>query len=111
ARDSARHPQGARAAVVRGRAARRGVPRAQSAPRRRQGGAARVPREARPGVEGRVMGFETITLDVDADAKVATLTLNRPEKLNAFNRRMCEEVKDAWHRIKADPNVNAAVLR
>src|SRR5262245_32080004 len=57
------------------------------------------------------MGFETITFDVDADAKVATITLNRPEKLNAFNRRMCGEVKDAWHRIKADPNVNAVVLR
>jgi len=57
------------------------------------------------------MGFETITLDVDADARVATLTLNRPEKLNAFNRRMCGEVKDAWHRIKADPRVNAVVLR
>jgi enoyl-CoA hydratase/carnithine racemase len=55
------------------------------------------------------MGFETITLDVDA--KVATLTLNRPEKLNAFNRRMCGEVKDAWHRIKADEHVNAVVLR
>jgi enoyl-CoA hydratase/carnithine racemase len=55
--------------------------------------------------------FETITLDVDADAKVATLTLNRPEKLNAFNRQMCEEVKDAWHRIKADAQVNAVVLR
>src|SRR5262249_485246 len=57
------------------------------------------------------MGLETITLDVDADAKVATLTLNRPEKLNAFNRRMCGEVKDAWRRIKADANVNAVVLR
>jgi enoyl-CoA hydratase/carnithine racemase len=55
--------------------------------------------------------FETITLEVDADAKVATLTLNRPEKLNAFNRPMCDEVKDAWHRIKADPHVNAVVLR
>ena len=57
------------------------------------------------------MSFETITLDVDADARVATLTLNRPEKLNAFNRRMCGEVKDAWHRIKVDSRVNAVVLR
>src|SRR5580765_4924110 len=57
------------------------------------------------------MGFETMPLHVDPDAKVATLTLNRPEKLNAFNRRMCDEVKDAWHRIKEDPRVNAVVLR
>ena len=36
--------------------------------------------------------FETILLDIDADAHVATITLNRPEQLNAFNRTMCEEM-------------------
>jgi enoyl-CoA hydratase/carnithine racemase len=55
--------------------------------------------------------FETITLDVDPDARVATLTLNRPERLNAFNRQMCEEVKSAWRAIKSDARVNAVVLR
>jgi enoyl-CoA hydratase/carnithine racemase len=42
---------------------------------------------------------------------VATITLARPEALNAFDRRMCEEIRDAWHRIKADPEVHAVVLR
>jgi enoyl-CoA hydratase/carnithine racemase len=54
--------------------------------------------------------FETITYSVTEDA-VGTITLNRPEVLNAFNRKMCEEMRAVWHRIKADPLVNAVVLR
>ena len=55
--------------------------------------------------------YETIRYEVDADARVATITLDRPERLNAFNRAMCEEMKDAWARVKADPVVHAVVLR
>jgi enoyl-CoA hydratase/carnithine racemase len=54
--------------------------------------------------------FETITCSV-SDDRVATITLNRPEVLNAFNRQMCEEMRAAWRRIKADPLVHAVVLR
>lgn len=54
--------------------------------------------------------YSTILYDVSEDA-VATITLNRPEVLNAFDRQMCEEIGDAWHRIKTDPAVNAVVLR
>lgn len=54
--------------------------------------------------------FETITYSV-SDDRVATITLNRPEVLNAFDRRMCEEMRAAWQRIKADAQVNAVVLR
>ena len=46
--------------------------------------------------------FETILLDVDAADHVATITLNRPEVLNAFDRTMCEEMRDAWRIVKAD---------
>jgi len=56
-------------------------------------------------------GYETIMLAADPETRVATVTLNRPERLNAFNRRMCQEVADAWHRIKHDEKVNAVVLR
>ncbi|HZQ33961.1 MAG TPA: enoyl-CoA hydratase/isomerase family protein [Mycobacterium sp.] len=55
--------------------------------------------------------FETIELDVDADDRVATITLNRPERLNAFNRAMCEEMAAAWRAVKLDDSVNAVVLR
>lgn len=55
--------------------------------------------------------FETILLDVDAGDRVATITLNRPESLNAFNRAMCEEMAEAWRIVKFDDAVNAVVVR
>jgi len=55
--------------------------------------------------------FETILLDVDADDHVATITLNRPDQLNAFNRAMCEEMVQAWRMVKLDESVHAVVLR
>jgi len=55
-------------------------------------------------------GFETILYEV-GDDHVATITLNRPEVMNAFNRTMCEEVRTAWKQVKDDPSVHAAVLR
>jgi enoyl-CoA hydratase/carnithine racemase len=55
--------------------------------------------------------FETILLDVDEASHVATITLNRPDSLNAFNRTMCEEMAQAWRIVKLDDSVNAVVLR
>jgi enoyl-CoA hydratase/carnithine racemase len=58
-----------------------------------------------------VGSYETITFDTDYAAKVATVTLNRPEALNAFDRTMCYEIADAWRRVKDDAKINAVVLR
>ncbi|MDT5139567.1 MAG: hypothetical protein QOD58_3829 [Mycobacterium sp.] len=57
------------------------------------------------------LGSETILLDVDAAGHVATITLNRPAQLNAFNRTMCREMAEAWRTIKLDDSVHAVVLR
>ena len=54
--------------------------------------------------------YGTIRYETTPD-RVATITLNRPEVLNAFDRQMCEEVRDAWRRVKDDPAVHAVVLR
>jgi enoyl-CoA hydratase/carnithine racemase len=54
--------------------------------------------------------FTTIRYETSAD-HVATITLDRPEVLNAFDRRMCHEVRDAWHLVKDDPAVHSVVLR
>src|ERR1700709_2819553 len=56
-------------------------------------------------------GSETILLDVDAADHVATITLNRPAQLNAFNRAMCGEMAEAWRTVKLDDSVHAVVLR
>jgi len=55
--------------------------------------------------------FETILLEFDRTDHVATITLNRPDQLNAFNRTMCEEMAAAWRIVKNDIGINAVVLR
>jgi 2-(1,2-epoxy-1,2-dihydrophenyl)acetyl-CoA isomerase len=54
------------------------------------------------------MEYETILFDV-ADG-VARITLNDPATLNAFSRRMGEELQDAFACIEADLGVRAALL-
>jgi len=54
--------------------------------------------------------YTTIRYETGAD-RVATITLDRPDALNAFDRRMCEEMRSAWQRVKDDAQVNAVVLR
>jgi len=51
------------------------------------------------------IGYET------SDDRVATITLDRPHVLNAFDRQMCEEMQDVWQVIKMDTSVHAVVLR
>lgn len=55
--------------------------------------------------------FETVLLEFDRGAHVATITLNRPDRLNAFNRTMCEEMQAVWRIVKHDVATHAVVLR
>ena len=57
-----------------------------------------------------VSGFETILYETSED-HVATITLNRPEVLNAFDRQMCEEMRAAWKQVKDDAHVHTVVVR
>jgi len=54
--------------------------------------------------------YETILFEKSSD-RVATITLNRPETLNAFDRQMCHEIRRAWRSVKTDESVNVAVVR
>lgn len=49
-------------------------------------------------------------LRYEARSGVLTITLNRPDRLNAFTVRMSEELLDAFDRADADDEVRAVVL-
>ncbi len=54
------------------------------------------------------MGYSQIDLQVSE--KIATITLNRPEKLNAYTRTMMDEIIDAMDRIDADDDIRAVIF-
>jgi len=54
------------------------------------------------------MAYETILYDV-ADC-ICTITLNRPEKLNAWTGQMHLDLKDAMHKAGADADVRVIIL-
>ncbi|MGH7070916.1 MAG: enoyl-CoA hydratase/isomerase family protein [Acetobacteraceae bacterium] len=45
-----------------------------------------------------------------AEERVATITLNRPERLNAINQAMVKEIMDAVARADADPEVRILIV-
>ena len=46
----------------------------------------------------------------DVTDHVATITLNRPSRLNAFNPRSYQETTEAFYRADADPDVRCIIL-
>src|ERR1700691_122864 len=47
------------------------------------------------------MSYEAIRVDFDASSRIATVTLNRPDKLNSFTRAMHRELSAALDEIVA----------
>ena len=54
------------------------------------------------------MDYTEITYDVDD--QIATITLHRPDKLNAFTRTMMSEMLDAFDRVDEDDAVRAVIV-
>ncbi|MDA0978125.1 MAG: crotonase/enoyl-CoA hydratase family protein [Proteobacteria bacterium] len=54
------------------------------------------------------MSYETILYEVEDN--ILTMTLNRPERLNAFNETMMNEMIDALDKADADDNVKAIIV-
>jgi enoyl-CoA hydratase/carnithine racemase len=54
------------------------------------------------------MSYDTIKVDVSRH--VATLTLNRPEKMNALNKDLQLELRRALEQIEDDPAVRAVII-
>jgi len=53
---------------------------------------------------------ETTEVLYDVDNRVATITLNRPDRLNAWTPTMAEQLRAAFMRAQADDKVRAIVL-
>ena len=54
------------------------------------------------------MGYNTIKYEVEDN--ILTLTLHRPEKMNAFTGEMMMEMIDAFDRADADDDVRAIIV-
>src|SRR5271156_435269 len=54
------------------------------------------------------MAYETIKYEVDE--QILTITLNRPDKLNAFNAAMQRELIEAFDAADNDDNVRAIIV-
>ncbi|HET7616664.1 MAG TPA: enoyl-CoA hydratase-related protein, partial [Bacillales bacterium] len=50
------------------------------------------------------------TIDYQLEGGVARITLNRPDKLNAFNGEMHKELTETLKKVKKDPEVRVIVL-
>jgi len=55
--------------------------------------------------------YQAIKLEIDKDAKIAWITLNRPQRLNALNEQMREELCAAFAELSDNDNVRVVVLR
>lgn len=55
------------------------------------------------------MTYETLLVEIAHG--VATITLNRPERLNCFNRKMVLEFRMLWSELRSDDRVRVCVLR
>src|SRR3954469_22669407 len=54
------------------------------------------------------MAYETIKYEVAE--QILTITLNRPDKLNAFNAAMQKEMIDAFDQADKDDNIRAIIV-
>ena len=53
---------------------------------------------------------QTVLIDIDAASGVATITLNRPEALNALTVPMKVALLGAWQRVASDREIRAVIL-
>ena len=55
-----------------------------------------------------VVNYEHISCDLDGPLMI--VTLNRPEKLNAYTGQMGAEITDAFQRADADDDIRAVIV-
>lgn len=55
------------------------------------------------------MNFDTLLFDID-DRGVATITVNRPKKLNALNEEVLDELSNAFQEVNVNDDIKAVLL-
>lgn len=55
------------------------------------------------------MDFQVIEFEVSD--RIATITLNRPDKLNSFNNAMARDMDRAWQTVRDDNTIHVAVMQ
>lgn len=50
------------------------------------------------------------TVLFEVNQRIATITLNRPERLNAMNQELRDALRAAWQRVKSDPEIWCAIV-
>ena len=56
--------------------------------------------------------FENLLIDrVGVDGRIARITLNRPEKMNALSQELLFEFSDALHDLEADDSARVIIVR
>jgi enoyl-CoA hydratase/carnithine racemase len=58
-----------------------------------------------------MIASELTTVLFEVSDQVATVTLNRPERLNSFTRVMVEEFDAIWREVREDDDIRCVVLR
>jgi enoyl-CoA hydratase/carnithine racemase len=51
-----------------------------------------------------------MSVDVEVAAHVATITINRPERMNAMDGATYEALSQAWERVRDDREIRVAVV-
>ena len=54
------------------------------------------------------MSYESLLYEIEKN--VATITINRPEKMNTWNATVAAELSEALQSANADPEVRAIIL-
>lgn len=65
-------------------------------------------RDRLPGEGGLVTSYTTIRFEIDD--RIATVTLDRPDRMNAWNDRLAGELSDAMRRCDEDDGIRAVVV-
>ena len=52
----------------------------------------------------------TMTIDFDVQDKIATITLNRPDALNAMSPDMYQKLSESWIEVRDNPDIWVAVI-